>query len=161
LPSDSLSDSLGSDRIEIDLINLKGPEFRHVESRLINLHLIRAWQTRAVMFDAEGNSVIPAEMLHRRADSTRVERLGASAPGHRHQADSGTQAVRSALTGAAFLPRPRRAVRGVPWQASCPSVAIPVAASTSAVGYDPPAGRGAVPDARRRNPCRRSAILAA
>lgn len=64
---DSLSDFLGSDRIEIDLINLKGPEFRQVESRLMNLHLIRAWQTRAVMFDAAGNSVIPAEMLHHKS----------------------------------------------------------------------------------------------
>jgi len=61
---DSLSDALGSDRIEVDLINMKGPEFRQVESRLMNLHLIRAWQTRAVMFDAEGNSVVPAEMLY-------------------------------------------------------------------------------------------------
>lgn len=64
---DSLSDALGSDRIEIDLINMKGPEFRQVESRLMNLHLIRAWQTRAVMFDADGNSVIPAEMLYEKS----------------------------------------------------------------------------------------------
>lgn len=64
---DSLSDALGSDRIEIDLINMRGPEFRQVESRLMNLHLIRAWQTRAVMFDAEGNSVTPAEMLYEKS----------------------------------------------------------------------------------------------
>jgi len=64
---DSLSDALGSDRIEIDLINMRGPEFREVESRLMNLHLIRAWQTRAVMFDASGNTVIPSEMLYRKS----------------------------------------------------------------------------------------------
>lgn len=64
---DSLSDALGSDRIEIDLINMQGPQFRDVESRLMNLHLIRAWQTRAVMFDAEGNSVIPGEMLYQKS----------------------------------------------------------------------------------------------
>lgn len=64
---DSLSDALGSDRIEIDLINLRGPEFRQVESRLMNLHLIRAWQARAVMFDAAGNSVVPSEMLYRKS----------------------------------------------------------------------------------------------
>jgi len=64
---DSLSDFLGSDRIEIDLINFRGPEFRGVESRLMNLHLIRAWQARAVMFDAEGNSVVPAEMLYQKS----------------------------------------------------------------------------------------------
>ncbi|HSH40836.1 MAG TPA: hypothetical protein VK973_01785 [Arenicellales bacterium] len=64
---DSLSDALGSDRIEVDLIDMQGPEFRQVESRLMNLHLIRAWQTRAVMFDADGRSVVPAEMLYRKS----------------------------------------------------------------------------------------------
>lgn len=64
---DSLSDALGSDRIEIDLINMQGPQFRDVESRLMNLHLIRAWQTRAVMFDADGNSVTPGEMLYQKS----------------------------------------------------------------------------------------------
>lgn len=64
---DSLSDFLGSDRIEVDLINFRGPEFRQVESRLMNLHLIRAWQARAVMFDADGHSVVPAEMLYRKS----------------------------------------------------------------------------------------------
>jgi hypothetical protein len=64
---DSLSDALGSDRIEVDLIEMQGPEFRQVESRLMNLHLIRAWQARSVMFDAEGNSVVPAEMLYQKS----------------------------------------------------------------------------------------------
>lgn len=64
---DSLSDALGSDRIEVDLIDMRGPAFRGVESRLMNLHLIRAWQTRAVMFDADGSSVIPAEMLYQKS----------------------------------------------------------------------------------------------
>lgn len=64
---DSLSDGLGSDRIEVDLIDMQGPEFRQVENRLLNLHLIRAWQTRAVMFDTQGNSVIPAEMLYQKS----------------------------------------------------------------------------------------------
>lgn len=64
---DSLSDSLGSDRIEIDLIDFSGPDFKRVENRLMNLHLIHAWQTRAVMFNAQGHSIVPADILYKKS----------------------------------------------------------------------------------------------
>jgi hypothetical protein len=58
--------SAGSDRIEIDMIEFTGPHFAHCENRLLNLHLIRSWLTRAVMFDPDGHVVQPGEALHRK-----------------------------------------------------------------------------------------------
>ena len=63
---DSLNDGLGSDRIEVDLIQFNGPGFDYVDNRLMNLHLIHAWLTRAVMFDPEGNPVVPRDALYKR-----------------------------------------------------------------------------------------------
>ena len=64
---DSLQDGMGSDkRIEIDLIHFSGPYFEQVENRLMNLHLIRSWCCRAVMFDQDGNSVVPASALRKK-----------------------------------------------------------------------------------------------
>ncbi|GAB4350508.1 MAG: hypothetical protein Kow0073_04990 [Immundisolibacter sp.] len=58
--------SAGSDRIEIDLIEFSGPDFAACENRLLNLHLIRSWLTRAVMFDPDGHVVQPGEALRRK-----------------------------------------------------------------------------------------------
>jgi len=63
---DSLSDNLAPDRIEIDSIEFKGPYFEEQDNRAINLHLIRSWKTRAVIFKPDGSSVIPAEMLYKK-----------------------------------------------------------------------------------------------
>ena len=64
---DSLQDGMGSDkRIEIDLIHFSGPDFKDVENRLMNLHLIHSWSCRAVMFDASGESVVPASALRKK-----------------------------------------------------------------------------------------------
>ncbi|MEQ9567251.1 MAG: hypothetical protein RLN85_15800, partial [Pseudomonadales bacterium] len=63
---DSLNDGLGSDRIEVDLILFNGPGFNYVDNRLMNLHLVHAWLTRAVMFDPEGNPVVARDALYKR-----------------------------------------------------------------------------------------------
>ena len=64
---DSLQDGTGYDRrIEIDLINFSGPDFEHVENRLMNLHLIRSWSCRAVMFEPNGQSIVPASALRKK-----------------------------------------------------------------------------------------------
>ena len=62
---DGFKDGLGSDRIEIDLIHFVGPGFKHIDNRLMNLHLIRAWLTRAVMYLPDGTSVVPGEQLYK------------------------------------------------------------------------------------------------
>jgi hypothetical protein len=63
---DSLSDGLNSNQIEIDSIHTKGPYFEDLDNRDINLHLIRSWKTRAIMFKPDGEVVVPAEMLYKK-----------------------------------------------------------------------------------------------
>lgn len=63
---DSLSDGLASGRIEIDSIDFSGPYFEDIDNRAKNLHLIRSWQTRAVVFQPDGQVVIPAELLYKK-----------------------------------------------------------------------------------------------
>ena len=63
---ESLSDNLGSDRIEVDLIEFSGPGFNHVDNRITNLHLVTAWLTRAVLFDSNGNPAVPRDLLYKK-----------------------------------------------------------------------------------------------
>ena len=64
---DCLQDGMGHDkRIEIDLIHFSGPDFEGVENRLMNLYLIHSWSCRAVMFDPDGQSVVPASALRKK-----------------------------------------------------------------------------------------------
>ncbi|MBT8115197.1 MAG: hypothetical protein KJP04_07440 [Arenicella sp.] len=63
---DSLTDNLEPGRIEIDSIEFYGPYFEDVDNLGINLHLIRSWKTRAIMFNPEGRVVIPSEMLYKK-----------------------------------------------------------------------------------------------
>lgn len=63
---DSLKDRLGPDRIEIDLIHFSGAYFEETENRLMNLHLIRSWQTRAVIFNPQGEVVVPGELFYKK-----------------------------------------------------------------------------------------------
>ncbi len=63
---DSLTDNLGDDRIEIDSIEFNGPYFEEVDNRAINLHLIRSWKTRAIMFREDGSVAVPAEVLYKK-----------------------------------------------------------------------------------------------
>ncbi len=63
---ESLTDGLGYDRIEVDLINFSGPYFEEVENRLMNLQLIRSWLTRGVVFHPDGQVVVPGELFHKK-----------------------------------------------------------------------------------------------
>ena len=63
---DSLTDTIKRGRIEIDSIEFNGPYFDDIDNRAINLHLIRSWKTRAIMFYADGSVGVPAEMLYKK-----------------------------------------------------------------------------------------------
>ena len=63
---DSLTDNLASGVIEIDSIEFKGPYFEDLDNRAKNLHLIRSWKTRAIMFTPDGQVAVPAEMLYKK-----------------------------------------------------------------------------------------------
>jgi hypothetical protein len=63
---DSLTDSIKPGRIEIDSIEFVGPYFEDLDNRAINLHLIRSWKTRAIMFTPDGSITVPADMLYKK-----------------------------------------------------------------------------------------------
>jgi len=63
----SLADNLGTDRIEVDMINFSGTIFADVDNRLMSLKLVEYGLTNAVMFSPKGEVLQPSEVLHRKA----------------------------------------------------------------------------------------------
>ena len=63
---DSLTDNMKANRIEIDSIEFQGPYFDDVNNQALNIHLIRSWKTRAVMFKPDGSVAVPADMLYKK-----------------------------------------------------------------------------------------------
>lgn len=61
-----LYDHLDKDQLEIDTINFSGPRFADVDNRLMSLQLVKNGMTDAVMFDPEGNNVLPAAILYKK-----------------------------------------------------------------------------------------------
>ncbi|MBT6095832.1 MAG: TonB-dependent receptor, partial [Rhodospirillaceae bacterium] len=62
----SLMDNLRWGRVEIDLVELNGPNLGAIDNRLMALELVKAGLTRAVLFDPNGNVVIPSDSLYKR-----------------------------------------------------------------------------------------------
>jgi hypothetical protein len=62
----SLMDSLGPDRVEVDMIKFSGPAFAQVDNRLMSLELVRQGLANAAMFTAKGEVVQAAEILYKR-----------------------------------------------------------------------------------------------
>lgn len=62
----SLVDNLGTERLEIDMLEFRGPDFAGVDNRLTSLHLVRTGLTNAVMFGPRGSVLHPSEVLHKK-----------------------------------------------------------------------------------------------
>ena len=62
----SLLDGLTSQRVEVDMIKFSGPAFSGVDNRLMALQLVEQWLTEAAMFTADGETVIPSELLYKK-----------------------------------------------------------------------------------------------
>ena len=62
----SLLDGLTSQRVEVDMIKFSGPAFAAVDNRLMALQLVEQWLTEAALFTADGENVIPAELLYKK-----------------------------------------------------------------------------------------------
>jgi hypothetical protein len=62
----SLLDGLTSQRVEVDMIKFSGPAFTGVDNRLMALQLVEQWLTEAAMFTADGETVIPSELLYKK-----------------------------------------------------------------------------------------------
>jgi len=63
---ESLVDGLTTKRIEIDMIEFSGIEFRHVDNRLMSMKLVQVGLSGAAMFDPDGTVLQPSEVLRRK-----------------------------------------------------------------------------------------------
>ena len=63
----SLADNLGTDRIEVDMVQFSGPAFATVDNRLLSLFLVEAGLTNAVLFSPAGEVLQPSEALRKKA----------------------------------------------------------------------------------------------
>src|SRR5690606_1629359 len=55
-----------SRRMEIDMFRLDGPDFKHVDNRLMALKLVKGGMTKAAMFGPDGNVMQPADELYKK-----------------------------------------------------------------------------------------------
>ena len=62
----SLVHRLPRDRMEIDMLRVDGPDFVHVDNRIIALNLVKRGLTEATMFDQDGNVLQPATALYKK-----------------------------------------------------------------------------------------------
>jgi hypothetical protein len=61
----SLLDGL-KDRMKIDMISLNGPDFDHLDSRLLSLYLVKHRLTEVSIFDEQGKSIHASEFLYKK-----------------------------------------------------------------------------------------------
>jgi hypothetical protein len=62
-----LQENLATGRIQVDMIKFLGPAFAETDNRLMSLQLVSQGLTDAVMFRADGETIQPAEILHKKA----------------------------------------------------------------------------------------------
>ena len=62
----SLLDGITTQRAEVDMIKFSGPAFTGVDNRLMALQLVEQRLTEAAMFTANGESIIPGELLYKK-----------------------------------------------------------------------------------------------
>jgi hypothetical protein len=62
----SLLDGITNRRIEIDMFRLNGPDFKHVDNRLMAFKLVKNGLTKAAMFGPDGNVMQPSMNCTRR-----------------------------------------------------------------------------------------------
>jgi hypothetical protein len=62
----SLMDNLGRTRAEINMFRLSGPDFKHIDNRLMALKLVKNGMTEATMFGPDGTVLQPSEELYKK-----------------------------------------------------------------------------------------------
>jgi hypothetical protein len=63
---ESLVDGLGTHRIEIDMVEFSGVEFRHVDNRLMSMKLVELGLSGVAMFGSDGKVLQPSEALYKK-----------------------------------------------------------------------------------------------
>jgi hypothetical protein len=61
-----LYDHIDKTAIEIDTLNFSGPIFKEIDNRILSLQLLKNRMTEAVMFNPEGNNILPARVLYKK-----------------------------------------------------------------------------------------------
>jgi len=62
----SLADNISRDRFEIDMFKIEGPDFHHVDNRLMTLKLVKNGLTHAAMFGPKGNVMQASQALYKK-----------------------------------------------------------------------------------------------
>lgn len=62
----SLLDNLTTDRVEITMINMSGPDLSYVDNRLLGVQLVKNDMTKAIMFDRHGDVQEPDDMFYKK-----------------------------------------------------------------------------------------------
>tara|TARA_B110000459_G_C16619641_1_gene500871 strand:+ start:1233 stop:2708 length:1476 start_codon:yes stop_codon:yes gene_type:complete len=62
----SLYDNLDRSQVEIDMIQMNGPDFDHVDNRLLSLQLVKNGMTEAVIFSPDGENLQAADVLYKK-----------------------------------------------------------------------------------------------
>ncbi len=62
----SLLDGLTTRRVEVDMFRLEGPDYSHVDNRLMALKLVKNGLTKAAMFGPDGRVMQPSEYLYKK-----------------------------------------------------------------------------------------------
>lgn len=62
----SLMDNLSTDRLDITMIRMSGPQLSYVDNRLLAVQLVKNGMTSAIMFDRYGMVQEPGDMLYKK-----------------------------------------------------------------------------------------------
>src|SRR5690606_28083416 len=62
----ALLERLSRERLEVDMIRVTGPDFSHIDNRLLALKLVKKGMTDATMFDPDGNVLQPSAALYKK-----------------------------------------------------------------------------------------------
>ncbi|MEC8402027.1 MAG: TonB-dependent receptor [Bacteroidota bacterium] len=62
----SLYDNLDRDQLEVDMIQMNGPDFAEVDNRLMSLQLVKQGMTDAVIFSPDGRNRQAADVLYKK-----------------------------------------------------------------------------------------------
>ncbi len=63
----SLVDNVGTERIEVDMIQFSGPAFAQLDNRLMALQLVQSGLTNAALFTSDGQVVQPADAFYKKS----------------------------------------------------------------------------------------------
>ncbi len=62
----SLYDNLNRKQVEIDMVQMNGHKFKHVDNRLLSLLLVKNGMTEAVIFGPDGQNLQPSDVLYKK-----------------------------------------------------------------------------------------------